>query len=163
MKVILIKDVKGTGKAGEIKEVKDGYARNFLIGGGLALEATAKNLNDLEGKKSSAQHKVEIEKQAAEELKKKLEGQHILVKAKSGGHKTSEETAVNQKLFGQVTAANIADGIAEQFNLQVDKKKITLTDTIKAYGTYTVQIKLYAGITANVTVEVISDDGEIKR
>lgn len=147
MKVILIKDVKGTGKAGDIKEVADGYARNFLIAKGVALEATTKNLSDLAGKKASQQHKIDVEKQTASETAKAIEGKKVTIKAKAGQ---------NGKIFGSVTSGNIAEQIETQLGYKVDKKKISVSD-IKNYGTYTAEVKLYTGIMAKITVDVTEE------
>ena len=146
MKVILTKDVQGTGKAGDVKEVADGFARNFLIGKGLALEATTKNLSDLAGKKASQQHKIDVEKQNAREIAEKINGKTVTVHAKAGA---------NGKLFGAVTAAQIAEQIAAQYGCTVDKKRISLKSDIKNYGEYEAEIRLYTGIGAKVTVSVV--------
>lgn len=145
MKVIFLQDVKGSGKKGEVKNVADGYARNMLLPKGLAVEATAKNMSELAGKQSSAAHKIDMEKQAAQEIAEKINGKTVraLAKAGSGG-----------RLFGAVTAAQIADCIAQQYQCKVDKKKISLKSDIKNFGTYEADIRLYNGISAKVTVEV---------
>lgn len=148
MKVILLKDVKGTGKQGDVKEVADGYARNFLIGKGLALEATAKNLSDLAGKKASAQHKIDLEKQAARDAADTIKDKKVTIRAKAGA---------NGKLFGAITAGNVADAIGAQLGVTVDKKKITLKSEIKSYGEFSAEVRLYAGITASLTVSVEED------
>ena len=145
MKVIFLQDVKGSGKKGEVKNVSDGYARNFLLGKGLAVEANAKNMNLLEGQKASAQHKKDVEKQNAEEISAAINGKTIKAVAKAGN---------GGKLFGSITASNIAELIEKQFDKKIDKKKITLKTDIKNFGTYEVEIKLYAGVTAKVTVDV---------
>lgn len=147
MKVILLKDVKGTGKQGEVKEVADGYARNFLLSKGLALEATPKNLSDLAGKKSSEQHKKDVEKANAQEIADSINKKKITVKAKAGQ---------GGKLFGSVTSGNIADVIEKQLGHKVDKKKISSAE-IKAFGTYEAEIRLYNGISAKVTVDVVEE------
>ena len=147
MKVILLKDVKGTGKQGEVKEVADGYARNFLLSKGLALEATPKNLSDLAGKKSSEQHKKDVEKANAQEIADSINKKKITVKAKAGQ---------GGKLFGSVTSGNIADVIEKQLGFKVDKKKISSAE-IKAFGTYEAEIRLYNGISAKVTVDVVEE------
>ena len=113
MKVIFTQDVKGSGKKGEIKNVSDGYARNFLITKGLAVEATPKNLSDLEGKQASAQHKIDVDTAAAKAAADVLNDKKVVIKAKAGS---------SGKLFGAVTSAQIADEIAAQFNQKVDKK-----------------------------------------
>lgn len=145
MKVIFLQDVKGSGKKGEVKNVSDGYARNFLIGKGLAVEATAKNMNLLDGQKASVQHKKDVEKQTAEEIAAAINGKTVKAIAKAGS---------NGRLFGSVTSGNIADLIEKQFGKKIDKKKITLKTEIKNFGTYEADIKLYNGVTAKVTVEV---------
>ncbi|MBP0974173.1 MAG: 50S ribosomal protein L9 [Oscillospiraceae bacterium] len=145
MKVIFTQDVKGSGKKGELKEVSDGYARNMLLKKGLAVEATPENLNKLQGAQASAQHKIDVEKAAAQENKAKLDGKTVVIKAKAG---------TGGRLFGSVTSANVAQAVAEQFGVQLDKKKITLKSEIKAFGTFSAEIRLYTGIAATVTVEV---------
>ena len=145
MKVIFTQDVKGSGKKGEIKNVSDGYARNFLITKGLAVEATAKNLSDLEGKQASAQHKIDVEKAEANRISEKINDKKVIIKAKAGS---------SGKLFGAVTSAQIADEIASQYGEKVDKKKISLKSEIKNFGEYEADIRLYTGITAKMTVEV---------
>ena len=145
MKVIFMQDVKGSGKKGEVKNVSDGYARNFLIGKGLAVEATAKNMNLLDGQKASVQHKKDVEKQTAEEIAAAINGKTVKAIAKAGS---------NGRLFGSVTSGNIAELIEKQFGKKIDKKKITLKTEIKNFGTYEADIKLYNGVTAKVTVEV---------
>lgn len=148
MKVIFTQDVKGSGKKGEIKEVSDGYARNFLIGKGLAVEANAKNLSDLAGKKSSEQHKIDVAKQEAMDNAAKLKDKKVTIKSKAGA---------GSKLFGAVTAANVADAVAQQLGIKVEKKKVSLSSDIKTFGTYTAEIKLYTGISAKITVDVTEE------
>ena len=118
MKVIFLQDVKGSGKKGEVKTVADGYARNMLLPKGYAVEATAKNMNLLEGQKASAQHKIDLEIAAAKEAAAKVKGKKVKISAKAGS---------NGKLFGSVTAGNVADALNDQFGVKVDKKKITLS------------------------------------
>ena len=146
MKVIFLQDVKGTGKKGEIKNVADGYARNMLIPKGLAVEATPTNLTKLEGQKASAQHKIDVEKQAASDAAAKIKDKKVTVKAKAGS---------NDRLFGSVTASNVADAIKEQFGIAIDKKKITLNTEIKAFGSYKAVIKFYTGISESIDIEVV--------
>ena len=148
MKVIFLQDVKGSGKKGEVKNVADGYARNMLIPKKLAVEANAQNLSDLEGKKASAQHKIDMEKKEAAEYAAKVKGQKVVIKAKAGS---------NDRLFGSVTAGNIADALDKQFGVKVDKKKISLSSDIKNFGSYNAVIKFYAGIREKIDVEVISE------
>ena len=148
MKVIFTQDVKGSGKKGDVKEVAEGYARNFLIGKGLAVEATAKNLSDLAGKKASEQHKADVAKQEAIEAAAKVKGKTVVCKAKAGS---------GGRLFGAVTAGNIADLISSQLGVKVEKKKVSLNSDIKAFGTYTAEIRFMAGISEKITVEVTEE------
>lgn len=148
MKVIFLQDVKGSGKKGELKNVADGYARNMLIPKGYAVEATAANMNKLEGQQASAQHKIDMDIKAANEAAAKLNGKKVNIKAKAGS---------NGKLFGSVTAGNVADAISEQFGVKIDKKKIVLSTDIKNFGSYTAVVKLYNGISETIDVEV--DEG----
>ena len=145
MKVILIKDVKGSGKAGDVLNVADGYARNYLLARGFAIEATAKNVNDLAGKKAAEQHRLDVAKSEAEATAKNLNGKTLVFKAKAGQ---------NGKLFGSVTSATVSELISKQFGENVDKKKIVLSSDIKAYGDYSVEIKMTQGVTAKMTVKV---------
>lgn len=145
MKVIFLQDVKGTAKKGDVKEVADGYARNALIPKGIAIEANAKNLSDLAGKKSSQAHKIEVEKQNAADIAAKINGKSVKITAKAGS---------NGKLFGSVTSGNIADAIENAFGVKIEKKKISLKSEIKNFGSYEADIKLYTGISAKITVEV---------
>lgn len=146
MKVIFLKDVKGSGTKGEVKNVADGYARNMLFPKGFAVEATPANLNKLAGQQSSAQHKIDTDKKNAQESAEKVNDKKVVIKAKAGS---------NDRLFGSVTAGNVADAIKEQFGISVDKKKISLSTDIKNFGTYSAVIKFYAGISAKIDVEVI--------
>jgi large subunit ribosomal protein L9 len=145
MKVIFLQDVKGSGKKGEVKTVADGYARNMLLPKGYAVEATAKNMNLLEGQKASAQHKMDLEIAAAKEAAAKVKGKKVKISAKAGS---------NGKLFGSVTAGNVADALNEQFGVKVDKKKIALSTDIKNFGSYTAVIKFYNGITETIDIDV---------
>lgn len=147
MKVILLKDVNGTGKQGDVKDVADGYARNFLIAKGAALEATQKNLSDLAGKKASQQHKKDLEKAAAQEIAEAINNKKVVAKAKAGK---------GGKLFGSVTSANIAEVIEQQLGKKVEKKKISMNE-IKAFGSYQAEIKLYNGISAKISIEVVEE------
>ena len=145
MKVIFLQDVKGSGKKGEVKTVADGYARNMLLPKGYAVEATAKNMNLLEGQKASAQHKMDLEIAAAKEAAAKVKGKKVKISAKAGS---------NGKLFGSVTAGNVADALNEQFGVKVDKKKIALSTDIKNFGSYTAVIKFYNSITEMIDIDV---------
>ena len=144
MKVILKADVKGNGKKGEIINVSDGYARNFLFPKGLAVEANAQSLTELKNREQSAKYKVETEIAAAKKAAVELEGKTIVLTAKAGA---------NGKLFGSVTSKEIAEKVKSQFGIETDKRKIVVED-IKQFGTYTFEIKLYQGINAKLFVRV---------
>ena len=145
MKVILLEDVKSLGKKGEIVNVNDGYARNFILPKKLGLEATSKNLNDLKLQKQNdekvAQEKLDAAKALAEEIKEKS----ITVKIQAG---------VEGKVFGSISSKEIATEAKKQLNMDIDKKKIVIPDAIKSLGTYNVNIKLHKDVTATLTVIV---------
>ncbi len=144
MKVILLQDVKGQGKKGEVVDVNEGYARNFLVKKGLAEIATATKLNDLNQKKSSADfHKAE-EVKATKILAEQIKGKTFTVKIKAGQ---------NGKVFGSVTGGNISDALAEA-GYAIDKKKIILKDAIKTLGAFDIDLKLMEGITSKIIVSV---------
>ena len=145
MKVILLEDVKSLGKKGEIVNVNDGYARNFILPKKLGLEATSKNLNNLKLQKQNdekvAQEKLDAAKALAEEIKEKS----ITVKIQAG---------VEGKVFGSISSKEIATEAKKQLNMDIDKKKIVIPDAIKSLGTYNVNIKLHKDVTATLTVKV---------
>ncbi len=146
MKVILKADVKGHGKKGDLVNASDGYAKNFLIPKGLAVMADATSINELESKKSAEKYHKNQEEMRARELADNLEGKKITFKVKAGE---------NGKLFGSITAKDIAEEIKMQLHLEVDKKKISIGDGIKVLGTTEAIIKVYPNISANVKVEVL--------
>lgn len=145
MKVILLEDVKSLGKKGEIVNVNDGYARNFILPKKFGLEATSKNLNDLKPQQQNdekvAQEKLDAAKALAEEIKEKS----ITVKIQAG---------VEGKVFGSISSKEIATEAKKQLNMDIDKKKIVIPDAIKSLGTYNVNIKLHKDVTATLTVKV---------
>ncbi len=145
MKVILQQDVKGQGKKGDIVNVSDGYARNFLLPRGQAIEANKKNLARLKEQKAVEQKRKQQEQEEFSELAKRLSGKAVTIKAKAGDQ---------DKLFGSVTSKEIAEQLKEQFNIEIDKKKINLPEPIKHLGTFTVEVKLYPGISAQLQVNV---------
>ncbi|MBR5322970.1 MAG: 50S ribosomal protein L9 [Clostridia bacterium] len=147
MKVILTQDVKSQGKKGQLINVSDGYARNFLFPKGLAVEADATAMNDLKNKESSRLHKIELEKQAANDIAKKLESITVKLQEKAGA---------DGRLYGSVTSLDIANALDEQHKIQVDKRKIQLSEPLKTFGVHTVTVKLYTEITGKINV-VISD------
>ena len=144
MKVILLADVKGSGKKGELVNVSDGYARNFLFPRKLAKEANAQAMNELKNAEASKQHRIEVEKANASEAAKKIDEKTIKMTAKAGQ---------GGRLFGSVTSKEIAELIAREFGIQVDKRKIVVED-IKNFGTFPAEIKLYNGVTAKLYVMV---------
>ena len=141
MKVILLQDIKGSGKKGELVEVSDGYARNFLFPRKLAKEANAQAMNELKNAEAAKVHKVETEIANAKQAQEKLEGKSVKLFAKGGQ---------GGRLFGSVTAKEIADEIRKTYRIDVDKRRIDIDGDIKAFGTYTCTIKLYTGISAKV-------------
>jgi large subunit ribosomal protein L9 len=148
MKVILIKDVKGSGKKGDVLNVADGYARNYLIGKGFAVEATQKNLNDLQGKKSSEQHKIDVEIADNKAIVDKIKDKEIVIRAKAGQ---------GGKLFGAVTAAAVSDELKKQFGVDVDKKKINLSSDIKTFGDFGAAVKLTHGVGCEIKIKVVEE------
>ena len=145
MKVILKADVKGSGKAGELVNVSDGYARNFLLPRGLAAEASSQALNELHGREEARKHREAVEKSAAEAAAKRLDGVTVRLTAKAGE---------GGRLYGAVTSKEIAAGLKEQFSVPVDKRKIALSGEIRAFGTYPAEVRLYTGISAKLSVAV---------
>ena len=145
MKVILLQDVKGKGKKGQMLEVSDGYARNFMLPKKLAIEATADAINTMRMNDKAAAEKAARERAEALEISKKLREMTVVVTAKGGGA---------GKLFGSVTNQEIADALKGQSGIALDKRKIVLSDSIKNVGTYTVQCKLGYEITAPLTVKI---------
>ena len=145
MVVILLKDVKGTGKAGEVVKVSDGYARNMLLPKGLAKEATEGNVRNLEKQKAIAAEKHEEQKAAAKKQAERLEEITVVVKTKGGE---------NGKLFGSITSKDIAEALAKQENIKVDKKKIDLAAPIKQTGETQVTVKLFPEVSAKLKVSV---------
>ena len=147
MKVLLMQDVKSQGKKGEIKNVSDGYARNYLFPRGLAVEANAQILKELESKEQAKKFKTETEKKNAEQLAERLEGMIVKITATAGS---------DGRLYGSVTVKDIAEAMLGQHQLEIDRRKIQLDEHIKTFGTYTLEIKLYPGVVGNINVVVVS-------
>lgn len=147
MKVILKADIKGVGKKDEVISASDGYARNFLFPKKLALEATKDNLVKLKAKQDSNQHKKDLEKAKAIEIANKLKEIVLKIEVKAGD---------NGKIFGGVTSKEISENLKTQYNIDVDKKKIVLKETIKVLGTVNVDIKLYEGVLATLKVNTVA-------
>ena len=145
MKVVLKQDVKGLGKRGEIVNVSDGYARNFLFPKGLAGTADAKAENELKNQIASQAYRDQKERENAAALKKQLEGMEVHAKAAAGGE--------DGKIYGSVTNAHVSELLEKQYGIQVDKRRIEM-DPIKNFGTYTATVRLYAGTSATLKIIV---------
>ena len=147
MKVVLLADVKGQGKKGQVVNVSDGYARNFLFPKNLATPADNQIMNELKGKEEARLRQIELEKQAARDTAEKLKTVTVKIKAQAGA---------DGRIYGSVTSKEIAEQLAAQHKITIDKRKISLADPIKAFGTYLPEVKLYPEITGKITV-VVSD------
>lgn len=145
MKVILLKDVKGTGKKGEIKEVSDGYARNFLLKKGVAVEANQANMKELDEKSKSKERKALIEYEEAVLLGKQMENVNIQIEVKSGE---------GGRLFGSITSKEIAEQLKKQKKIDIDKRKILMDEPIRTLGSTLVEIKLHQKVTTKIRVDV---------
>ena len=145
MEVILKKDVKGTGKAGDVVKVSDGYARNKLIPGGLAVEATQANKKAIEREKQKAKEKYEADRASAQELANSFQDKIVVLKTKVGD---------NGRLFGAITSKDIAEAIKEQTGKEVDKRNIVLDKPIKETGVESIEIKLFQDIRAKVVLKI---------
>lgn len=145
MKVLLLQDVKAHGKKGDIIEVSDGYAKNFLIKKKMAIQATNQVINETNQKKASELRKLEIEKQEAIKLAERLNGNTIIVEIACGD---------NGKMFGSVTAKEISDALLKS-GYDIDKKKNNLKEPIKSLGTFSVEVKVYANVTSTIKINVV--------
>lgn len=146
MKVIFNVDVRGQGKKGEMKEVSDGYARNYLLPRKLATEATADNINALKLKEKAKAAQMAKEKAQAEENAKKLSGIQVIIRAKAGS---------GGKLFGAVTSQEISKALKEQFDIDIEKNKIVQADPIKTFGAFTVKAKLGYEVSGTINLLVV--------
>ena len=147
MKVILLDNIKGVGKKDEIINASDGYARNYLFPKKLAVEANNENLSKLKAKQNSQEFKKNNEREDAKALANKLNDITLKLEVKAGE---------NGKIFGGVTAKEIAENLKLQHNIDVDKKKIVLQETIKTIGTFTVDIKLFEGVVGKLKVQILT-------
>lgn len=147
MKVILKEDVKGLGKKEQMVEASDGYARNFLLPRGLAVEASASNVNIMKTRKEAEAHKKEREIAQAKELAKKIREITVAIKVKAGE---------NGKLFGSITSKDVAEALKSQHKLDIDKKKLVMPEALKMVGTCEVEVKLYPEISSKFTVKIES-------
>ena len=145
MQIVLLEDVKALGKKGQIVNVNDGYARNFILPKKLGLEATSKNLNDLKLQKQNDEKVAQEKLDAAKALAEKIKEKSITVKIQAG---------VEGKVFGSISSKEIATEAKKQLNMDIDKKKIVIPDAIKSLGTYNVNIKLHKDVTATLAVKV---------
>jgi len=145
MKVILLKDVKGQGKAGELVNVSDGYGRNYLLPRKLATEATRDNLNTMKQQERAKQKQTEKDRAKAQEVAAKLEGIVVRVKAKAGSA---------GRLFGAVTAKEISESLKEQYGISIEKNKIVMEEHIKSFGSYKVKCKLGHEVSGIINVMV---------
>lgn len=151
MKVIFIKDMKGKGKRGEVKNVPDGYAQNFLIKNGYAKLATSSNLNTLKRVQKAEKDAYEAEKAAAEDIKQKLEDDKTIVNFKS-------KAGTDSRLFGSISGKKIVEGLEKQYGIKVDKRKLELPEPIKSLGYTNVPVKLFKGVEAVIRVHITEQD-----
>ena len=149
MKVVLLQDVKSIGKKGELKEVSDGYARNFLLPRKLAKEANAQAMNELRNAEAAKEYKIKTETEKAQQNAELLSGKTVKIYAKPGQ---------GGKIFGSVTPKELSEEIQKQFGVEVDKRKVIVEGDIKAFGSYNFDVKFYSGITATMTVAVCEKD-----
>ena len=148
MKVILLQDVKGTGKKDQILEVSDGYARNFLLPKKAAIEATSAALNSIEKAKSAVKHREDVKRAEAEAKARELKGKVVTLHARGGE---------SGKLYGAVTTDHIAAALKEQHGIEVDKRKLELEEAVKAAGQHTFTLKLMSGVSTRMILNVIVD------
>ena len=145
MKVILLQDIKGKGKKGQMIEASDGYARNFLLPRKMAIEATADNVNTMKMNDKAKAEQMAREKAQAQEFAQKLKDVTVEIKAKAGA---------GGRLFGSITSAEVSEALKTQFGMNIDKKKIVQEEAIKSFGTFSMKAKLGYEITATITVHV---------
>lgn len=149
MKVILLENIKNVGKKDEVINASDGYARNYLFPKKLAVEANTENMSKLKSRENADKYRKDQERKQAEEIAKKMQGIMLKVKVKA---------RENGKIFGGVTSKEISDELKKQYQIEVDKKKILLSENIKNLGMFVVDIKLYEGVLGKLKVDVISKD-----
>ena len=149
MKVILLKDIKGTGQKDQIIEVSDGYGRNYLLPRKLAMEATAEALNSLERARQAARHRDDVKRDAAEQAARELKGKVLIVKVRAGE---------GGRLYGSITTQEIADALKSQHGVELDKRKIELDEAVRTVGQTTVTLKLNAGVSTRMILNVVAAD-----
>ena len=147
MKVILTQDVKGQGKKDQVIEVSDGYARNFLLPKKLAVPADNSALNDVKNKEAAKQHKLDVEKSEAQAIAEKLKSITVKFEYASGPDK---------KLYGSVTSKDVAENLKKNHGIDIDKRKITLNENIKSFGSFTADVKLFTGVSGKINILVTS-------
>ncbi len=147
MKVILLADIKGVGKKDEVINASDGYARNFLFPKNLALEANKENMAKLKSKNDAKAYQKEMDIKAAKEIAEKINSITMKLEVKAGE---------NGKIFGGITAKEIAENLKKEYKIDIDKKKVLLSETIKTIGVHNIEIKLYEGIIAKLKLNVVS-------
>ncbi len=147
MKVILLADIRGVGKKDEVINASDGYARNFLFPKNLALEANKENMAKLKSKNDAKAYQKEMDIKAAKEVAEKINSITMKLEVKAGE---------NGKIFGGVTAKEIAENLKKEYKIDIDKKKVLLSETIKTIGVHNIEIKLYEGIIAKLKLNVVS-------
>ena len=145
MKVILLKDIKGTGKKDQIIEVSDGYGRNYLLPRKLAVEATSEAVNSVERSKSAAKHREDVKKNEAETSARDLKGKTVTVKVRAGE---------NGRLYGSITTQEIADALKAQHGVELDKRKIELDEKVTSVGQTSITLKLYAGVSTKMNLVI---------
>ena len=145
MKVILLKDIKGTGKKDQILEVSDGFGRNYLLPRKLAVEATSEALNSIEKSKQAAKHREDVKKNDAETAARELKGKTVTVKVRAGE---------NGRLYGSITTQEIADALKAQHGVELDKRKIELDEKVTNVGQTTITVKLYAGVATKMNLVI---------
>ena len=145
MKVILLKDIKGTGKKDQILEVSDGFGRNYLLPRKLAVEATSEALNSIEKSKSAAKHREDVKKNEAEQAARDLKGKTVTVKVRAGE---------NGRLYGSITTQEIADALKAQHGVELDKRKIELDEKVTSVGQTTITLKMYAGVSTKMNLVI---------
>ena len=145
MKVILLKDIKGTGKKDQILEVSDGFGRNYLLPRKLAVEATSEALNSIEKSKSAAKHREDVKKNEAEQAARDLKGKTVTVRVRAGE---------NGRLYGSITTQEIADALKAQHGVELDKRKIELDEKVTSVGQTTITLKMYAGVATKMNLVI---------
>jgi large subunit ribosomal protein L9 len=149
MKVVLLCEVKALGRKGDVKDVADGYARNYLVPKGLAIIATGANLNVLAQQKQAIITRERHEEEEARQVAARIDGIHVVIKAKTGE---------SGRLFGSITAKDIADAVQKTSHIELDKKKIDLPDSLKQLGHYEIPIRIHHGVSANIKVDVVETE-----